>query len=112
MGTLSKKRVQDLPGSGGFRDSNPGLLDQGYTGWHLTEKAHYMWEESEVQVREGAKIAALKMNQSQPWRLSYEYSESKDPDTHSPGYMVSETGQPGAEGFVKPSWERREEKPQ
>lgn len=50
-----------------------------------------MWEKSEVQVREGAKTALLKMNQSQPWRVSYEYSESKDPDTNSPSYMVSET---------------------
>lgn len=70
-----------------------------------------MWEGNEVQVGEGAKIAALKMNQSKPWRATYKYSESKDPDTSSSGYMGSETGQPGAEGFVRASWERSRGKP-
>lgn len=86
------------------------MVDWGCPGWHLTEEAHCMWEASEVQLKEGAKIAVLKMSQRQPWRASYEYSESKDPDANSPGYVVSETGQPGAEGFVKASWERSSRK--
>ena len=67
------KKIWDFPGSSGFRDSNPGLLDSGCPGSHLIEEAHCVWEASEVQDREVAKIATLKMNQGQhrrhPMRL-------------------------------------------
>jgi hypothetical protein len=32
------KKLWDFPGSGGFGDSNPGLLDSGCPGRHLTGK--------------------------------------------------------------------------
>lgn len=68
-----------------------------------------MQKESEVQDRQIAKIAALKMNQSQNQRHPKTVVKTKTQmqfPPPPPGWMVSETGQQEAEGFVKASRER------